>query len=151
MTSKVIVIDTSAFFAATENLKGVVARQEGREVSLVTLDLMIFEFLKVIEQEIDGAKGKGNLRRVKILQSLSERFPKLLDEFAIEIKTGTDLTLEDITETYSLISRGHESGDSIIWIKMQKLGFETILTDDLGHWRSLGADVLSVTPTPRKQ
>ncbi len=116
MTSKVIVIDTSAFFAATENLKGVIARQEGREVSLVTLDLMIFEFLKVIEQEIDGAKGKGNLRRVKILQILSERFPKLLDEFAIEIKTGTDLTLEDITETYSLISRGHESGDSIIWI-----------------------------------
>lgn len=151
MTSKVIVIDTSAFFAATENLKGVIARQEGREVSLVTLDLMIFEFLKVIEQEIDGAKGKGNLRRVKILQILSERFPKLLDEFAIEIKTGTDLTLEDITETYSLISRGHESGDSIIWIKMQKLGFETILTDDFGHWRSLGADVLSVTPTPRKQ
>ena len=151
MTSEVIVIDTSGFFAPSRSLKGLVVQQESGEVSLVTLDLVIFEFLKVIEQEIDRARGKGNLRRMKVLQSLRERFPRLLHEFDIEIKTGDDFSLGDLDEAYSLISRGHESGDSMIWIKMQKLGLKTILTDDLRHWRSLGADVRLVSTAPRKQ
>lgn len=151
MTSEVIVIDTSGFFASAGSLKDVVARQESGEVSLATLDLVIFEFLKVIEQEVDKARGKGNLKRVKVLQSLRERFPRLLREFQIELKTGDDFSIRDLDEVYSLISRGQESGDSMIWIKMQKLGLKTILTDDLRHWRSLGADVRIISAAPGKQ
>ena len=67
MTSEVIVIDTSGFFASAGSLKDVVARQESGEVSLATLDLVIFEFLKVIEQEVDKARGKGNHGELVVL------------------------------------------------------------------------------------
>lgn len=75
-------------------------QQESREVSLATLDLVIFEFLKVIEQEADRARGKRNLKRVKVLQSLRERFPRLLREFDVELKTGDDFSLRDLDEAY---------------------------------------------------
>src|SRR5487761_18357 len=49
------------------------------------------------------------------------------------------LVSETSMKLISLISSGQESGDSMIWIKMQKLALKTIQTDDLRHWRSLGS------------
>lgn len=151
MPPKVIVIDTSGFFAPTERLKSIILqKQVGEERKLVTLDLVVFEFLKVIEEEMNKANGKGNQGRVRVLQSVRDHFSSILQELDIEIKTGDDFTVENVEEAYSLISRGHESGDSMIWMKMQKLGFDTILTNNVRHWKRLGARVLPVSVIPNE-
>lgn len=141
---KIIVMDTSAFFAPAQSLRDLLVESQASSASFVTLDLMIFEFLKVVEEEIAMARGKNNLRRLKVLQSLRERFTRLLDDLGIVVKVGEDFALADIEQACSSISKGHESGDSMIWIKMQKLGLDTILTEDLKHWKNLGAKVLRI-------
>ena len=140
MMANKTVVDTSGFFAPVKKLKDTINEQQ----SLATLDIIVFEFLKVIEQEIDIARWKGNSRREKVLQSLRERFPTLIHELGIEIESAS-FSLADVDETYSLTANGHESGDSIIWLKMKKLGWNRILTEDVRHWKSLGAEVVPIS------
>ncbi|MBI4257724.1 MAG: type II toxin-antitoxin system VapC family toxin [Thaumarchaeota archaeon] len=133
-----LVIDTSAFFKGAARLRQLLRKEE----HLATVDLVIFEFMKVTELELKKAKAKKNHRREKILLNIQDRFPKLLKELEIEVRSP-DITLNDIEELHSLTSKGNEAGDAMIWLKMQKLGWNTIVTDDTDDWKRLGPNIIT--------
>jgi hypothetical protein len=133
-----IIIDTSAFFAGTKKLRSIIERGD----RLLTVDLIVFEFTKVIEDEIQRSAGSGNTKRAAVLRGLRDRFPKLLLDLGINV-ASPEFSLTDVNHLYSMISKGYDSGDSMIWLKMQKAGWDTILTDNVSDWRALGANVMT--------
>ena len=134
-----VMVDTSAFFSGTKELREII--EKGNKLS--TLDLVVFEFTKVMEEEIDEAKGAGKTARVELLQHLEERFPNLLKDLEIDPKSPA-FTLDDLSELYSMVSRGLDSGDAMIWLKMRRAGLDTILTDNTSDWKKIGAKVVGV-------
>jgi len=134
-----VMVDTSAFFSGTKELRAII--EKGNK--LVTLDLVVFEFTKVMEEEIDEAKGARRTTRVQLLQHLKERFPKLLKDLEIDLESPA-FGLDDLSELYSMVSRGFDSGDAMIWLKMQRAGLDTILTDNVSDWKKIGAKVVGV-------
>jgi hypothetical protein len=133
-----VVVDTSAFFAGTRKLRSILERGE----RLATIDLIVFEFTKVMEDEIDRANGSGKAARGKMLVEIRKRFPQLLNELEIEVASPMFLA-SDVSNLYSMIEKGYDSGDAMICIKMQKLGWNSILTDNVSDWHELGASVVS--------
>ncbi len=133
-----VIVDTSAFFAGIRKLHAIV--ENGDRLS--TIDLIVFEFTKVMEDEIDRAKGSGNVARAKMLQRIRERFPQLLTGLEIDV-VSPEFSSEDVGSLYSMISKGYDSGDAMIWLKMQKAGLDTILTDNVSDWKELGAKVIA--------
>ncbi|MDG6934849.1 MAG: type II toxin-antitoxin system VapC family toxin [Nitrososphaerota archaeon] len=133
-----IIVDTSAFFAGTRKLRTIIEKGE----RLLTIDLIVFEFTKVLEDEIRRSVGSGNTKRAEMLRGLRDRFPKLLSDLEINV-TSPEFSSTDVNRLYSMISKGLDSGDAMIWIKMQKAGCDTILTDNVSDWRELGAKVVT--------
>ena len=135
-----IVIDTSAFFAGTKKLRSYI----GRETKLSTIDLVIFEFTKAMETEIARAEGSGRTRRLELLRGLRDRFPGLLQDLEIEVRSP-EFSSADVGRLYSMLSDGGcDSGDTMIWLKMQRVGLHTILTDNVSNWERLGAKVVDL-------
>ncbi|MBI2937174.1 MAG: hypothetical protein HYY22_03115 [Thaumarchaeota archaeon] len=136
---KQVVIDTSAFFAGTKKIRSLI--ENG--IKLSTIDLVVFEFTKVMETEIAQARRSGKTQRLELLQALKERYPKLLRTFEIEVKSP-EFSIDDVDQLYTEISKGHDSGDAMIWLKMQKAGLNTIVTDNTFDWINLGAKVINL-------
>src|SRR5437899_630757 len=130
-----VVVDTSAFLAGTRKLKSIMERGD----RLSTIDLVVFEFTKVMEDEIDRAKGSGKKARAKMLEAIRQRFPQLLTDLEIEVASPI-FSSSDVGSLYSMIARGYDSGDAMIWLKMQRAGWDTILTDNVSDWKELGAN-----------
>jgi len=133
-----VIVDTSAFFAATKKLHTIIEKGD----RLSTIDLIVFEFTKVMEDEIDRARGSGNVARAKMLRLIRERFPQLLTDLEINV-VSPEFSSGDVGNLYSMISKGYDSGDAMIWLKMQKAGLDTILTDNVSDWKELGAKVIA--------
>ncbi|MDG6925940.1 MAG: hypothetical protein JRN09_05255 [Nitrososphaerota archaeon] len=133
-----IIVDTSAFFAGTKKLRTIIEKGD----RLLTIDLIVFEFTKVMEDEIQRSAGSGDTKRAAMLRGLRDRFPKLLLDLGISV-TSPEFSSTDVNNLYSVISKGYDSGDAMIWLKMQKAGWDTILTDNVSDWRALGARVMT--------
>ena len=132
-----VVVDTSAFFAKIAMLRDFVT--EGKS-KLCTLDLVVFEFTKLLQAELRAAKKE---ERNKMLIAVRDRFPGLLADLGIEIKSpGFDG--DDLVKLYHEIAKGQDAGDCMIWLKMQKMGLKTILTQNVRDWKKLGAEVISL-------
>lgn len=138
-TRPTVVVDTPGFFSGAKKLRTIIDKGD----KLSTIDLVVFEFTKVMEDEIDEARAAGKSTRVQMLQHIKDRFPRLLKDLEIELESPT-FTFEDLAELYSMISKGFDSGDSMIWLKMQRAGLNTILTDNRSDWKRIGAKVISV-------
>jgi hypothetical protein len=110
---------------------------------LIVVDLIIFEFVKVLDREINLAKQTARLKRIKALTRLRDRFPTLLKELEIEM-ISPDFTTQNLKQLYSLTSEGKAPGDCMIWLKMRNAGLSSILTDNTKHWKELGADVVGI-------
>ena len=67
------------------------------------------------------------------MEALEERFPGLLRSLEIEVWTS-GFAIDDVDELYRLLSEGHEPGDAMIWIKMKKVGRDTVATADASDW-----------------
>src|SRR5271154_5650685 len=102
-----VIVDTSAFFAATKKLRMIVEKGD----RLSTIDLIVFEFTKVMEDEIDRARGSGNVARAKVLGLVREMFPQLLTDLEIDV-VSPEFSSGDVGSLYSMISKGHDSGDA---------------------------------------
>ena len=139
-TTSQVVVDTSAFFAGTKRLREIM----GKGVTLSTIDLIVFEFTKVMEDEINRARGAGNTKRAQMLRNIRDRFPQLLKDLDVDVASPT-FSSADVSDLYSLIAKGYDSGDAMIWIKMKKVGMGTILTDNISDWKKLGASVIAVS------
>ena len=94
-----------------------------------------------MQAELRVAKRK---ERNKVLIVVRDRFPGLLADLGIEIKSP-DFTGDDLIKLYSEIAKGQDAGDCMIWLKMQKMGLKSILTQNIGDWKKLGAEVISLT------
>ncbi len=104
---------------------------------------MVFEFMKVMEDEIGKARAGGKRARLEMLEALRRRFPVLLKDLEVEVSSAS-FSSADMTKLYALVEVGHhDSGDAMIWLKMQNAGLHTILTDNVDDWKKLGARVLS--------
>ena len=130
-------IDTSGFFVAGSRLRALTKARS----SLSAPDLVVFEFVKAIREEADKARGSGNLGRARVMSTLEDRFPSLIRSLDIQLWTS-EFTEDDVEELYRLLSKGHEAGDAMIWIKMKKLGLDTVATADVSDWEALGANVV---------
>ncbi|MHB1907820.1 MAG: hypothetical protein ACYCQJ_02980 [Nitrososphaerales archaeon] len=128
------VIDTSAFFSKASRLRSFV--EEGK-TKLSTLDLVVFEFTKLMQVEIRKASQKKS-KRLEVLKSIRDRFPELLTTLGIEIKSP-QFALDDLAKLYDLVGQGQDAGDCMIWLKMQKAGLDSIITQNTSHWKKLGA------------
>jgi hypothetical protein len=116
-----IMMDTSAFFAKISDLRSLIA--DGKTM-LYTIDLVVFEFVKLMQAEIGDARRKKREERVKMLIAVRERFPGLLDDLGIEIRSP-NFTWEDLSELYVRLVKEQpqqDPGDWKIWLKMQKIG-----------------------------
>jgi hypothetical protein len=69
-------------------------------------------------------------RREILLEGLEGMLPKLLRQLEITAKSP-EFDIDDVDELYRYLSKGHEPGDAIIWLKMRKAGLNTIATDDV--------------------
>ena len=139
MLQKKVVIDTSGFFASGGGLRSLA--EEGAVLS--TPDLVVFEFAKVVREEMSRADSSGNSRRVRILLSLEERFPRLLRTLEVDL-FSSEFSIDDVDSLYAGVAKGHEPGDVMIWLKMQKEGLDTIATADIKDWEALGAKVIAL-------
>jgi len=135
---KQVVVDTSGFFAGAAKLGALLA--DG--FKLIALDLIIFEFVKVVDREINLAKQAAKLSRVKTLTRLRDQFPALLQELEIEL-ISPEFSIRDLKKLYSL-TEDKDPGDCMIWLKMQNAGYSSILTDNTKDWKKLGADVIGI-------
>ena len=137
--SQKLVIDTSAFFSKSSRLGSLV--QGGSK--LLTIDLVIFEFVKTIEVEINEATQAKRQKRVEMLKAIKERFPKLLRSLEIEI-ISPQFSIADLEKLYAEVKNGKDPGDCMIWLKMQNAGVNSIITQNISDWKELGANVVLV-------
>ncbi len=132
-----LVIDTSAFFAKTSKLRSFI--EEGTKLS--TIDLVVFEFTKLMEVEIREATKAKRQDRLDMLLAVKDRFPKLLNMLEIEIRSP-EFSFDDLLKLYGEVAKGHDPGDCMIWLKMQRAGLDSVITQNTSHWKKLGANVL---------
>lgn len=142
-TREALVADTSAFFAKISELRHFI---EEENTKLVTLDLVVFEFAKLMQSEIKDAKKTKREERVKMLTAIRDRFPELLANLEIEIISPT-FGSEDLEKLYE-VARDNDAGDCMIWLKMQKAGLKSIVTQNTSDWKKLGANVVSIPRMP---
>ncbi len=101
---------------------------------LVTSTIVVYEFLKVIDELI---LEERNLDRRNLYVKLRNRFPSLLDELDIEI-LGHELTAQKIQEAFSVMERKSiDIGDALIYLLLKRVGVQEILTYD-EDWKRLG-------------
>jgi len=136
-----LVIDTSAFFSKTSELKSLV--KAGR-TKLCTIDLIVFEFFKLMQAEIRKEEVKKiKSKRLEMLKTIRDRFPDLLSTLEIEIKSPA-FTFNDLKNLYDLIQSGQDAGDCMIWLKMRDAKLDSITTQNFSHWKKLGANVVPI-------
>ncbi len=136
---KEVIVDTSGFFAGARKLRSLV--EAGTK--LATMDLVVFEFIKVIMDEINRAESSRRSQRLKVLNGLKARFPGLLRSLEVNL-LAPGFTLEDLDWLYVESRDGVDPGDAMIWLKMQRAGLDTIVTDNVADWQKLGANVISI-------
>ncbi len=132
-----LVIDTSGFFAKASKLRSFI--EDGTQLS--TIDLVVFEFTKLMEVEIREAAKAKKQDRLEMLKAVRNRFPELLRTLGIEIRSP-EFRFDDLSKLYIEVCKGHDPGDCMIWLKMQRAGLSSIITQDIAHWKRLGANVL---------
>lgn len=132
-----IVVDTTAFFGKINDLRNFIAQGKSK---LCTIDLVVFEFTKLMQAELRGAKSD---ERSEMLIAVRDRFPRLLSDLGIEI-INSSFGTDDLLTLYQEIADGQDAGDGMIWLKMQKLGLKTILTQNSRDWKRLGAEAVSL-------
>lgn len=137
MSETSVVIDTSGFFVSAGRLRTLV--ESGSMLS--TPDLVVFEFLKSVRKESATSRGKGNIKRSRVMAALERRLPGLLRGLEVEVWASA-FDIDDVEEVYRLTDEGHEPGDAMIWVKMRKAGLDTIATSDTSDWEALGAKVV---------
>ena len=136
--SRELVIDTSGFFAKSSRI---VSLKQSGFAELCTLDLIVFEFVKVLEVEVRRARSGKKLKRLETLNAIRARFPDLLRNLGIKIRSP-EFENDDMLQLFSLVALGLDAGDCMIWLKMRKAGLESIATSDASDWKQLGAKII---------
>ncbi len=123
---KTIFIDTTAWFSSRAQFQSVILNQW----ELVTSSLVVYEFLKIIEQELEIATQKANNNRYNLLMNLKGRFPELLSFCNVKI-LPLDIKVIDLNSVYKLIKKHQiDVGDALNYLLLQRKEINYILSDD---------------------
>ncbi|MBA7532378.1 hypothetical protein ES705_24604 [subsurface metagenome] len=123
---KTIFIDITAWFSSRAQFQSVILNQW----ELVTSSLVVYEFLKIIEQELEIATQKANNNRYNLLMNLKGRFPELLSFCNVKI-LPLDIKVIDLNSVYKLIKKHQiDVGDALNYLLLQRKEINYILSDD---------------------
>ena len=123
---KTIFIDTTAWFSSRTQFQSAILNQW----ELVTSSLVVYEFLKIIEQELEIATQKANNNRYNLLMNLKGRFPELLSFCNVKI-LPLDIKVIDLNSIYKLIKRHQiDVGDALNYLLLQRKEINYVLSDD---------------------
>ena len=123
---KTIFIDTTAWFSSRAHFQSAILNQW----ELVTSSLVVYEFLKIIEQELEIATQKANNNRYNLLMNLKGRFPELLSFCNVKI-LPLDIKVIDLNSVYKLIRKHQiDVGDALNYLLLQRKEINYILSDD---------------------
>ncbi len=129
-----ILVDTNAFFRGKEKFLELVERG----YKLVTCTIVIYEFLKVIDELIVEEKDS---RRKELYMRLKNRFPGLLEDLEIEI-LDHKIDVSDIRCALSIMKeKSIDIGDALIYLLLRKENIQEILTYD-EDWKRLDIKVV---------
>ena len=123
---KTIFIDTTAWFSSRAQFQSVILNQW----ELVTSSLVVYEFLKIIEQELEIATQKANNNRYNLLMNLKGRFPELISFCNVKI-LPLEFKVIDLNSVYKLIKKHQiDVGDALNYLLLQRKEINYILSDD---------------------
>ena len=129
MNDQSIFIYTEAFF---HNKKELLELTKS-DYQLFTNNLVIYEFVDVIIQELELAKNSQNDHRVKVLTNLRDRFPQLIIDLKVVIKDFT-LTNEILLNVYDLMAKYKMNiSDIFHLLTIKEHDIQFILSKD-GDW-----------------
>jgi len=130
---KRIFIDTNAFFRGRERFLKLI--EDGYR--LVTCTIVVYEFLKVIDELIAEEKDP---RRRKLYIKLKNRFPSLLEDLDIEILSHR-ISAQEIREALMIMEeKSVDIGDALIYLLLKREKIREILTYD-DDWKRLNIEV----------
>ena len=130
MEDKSIFIDTEALFHKKQEL----LKLNEMEYLLITNNIVIYEFINVISNELNIAKNNHNERRIEVLTNLRERFPQLIIDLKIEVKDFT-LTNKILSNIYQLMDVYKMNiGDIFHLLTIKEHEIKYILSKD-GDWK----------------
>jgi len=131
---KRIFIDTNAFFRGKERFLKLI--KSGYK--LVTCTIVIYEFLKVIDELIAEEKDP---KRKKLYIKLKDRFSDLLESLDIEILSHKLSTHEIKKALIIMKEKSVDIGDALIYILLERENIQKILTYD-DDWKRLNTEVI---------
>lgn len=135
---KTIFIDTTAWFSSRTQFQSAILNQW----ELVTSSLVVYEFLKIIEQELEIATQKANDNRYNLLMNLKGRFPELLSFCNVKI-LPLDIKVIDLNSVYKLIKKHQiDVGDALNYLLLQRKEINYILSDDKDWNRLPGVTIV---------
>ena len=135
---KTIFIDTTAWFSSRAHFQSAILNQW----ELVTSSLVVYEFLKIIEQELEISTQKANNNRYDLLMNLKGRFPELLSFCNVKI-LPLDIKLIDLDSVYKLIKKYQiDVGDALNYLLLQRKEITYILSNDKDWNRLPGVTIV---------
>lgn len=135
---KTIFIDTTAWFSSRAHFQSAILNQW----ELVTSSLVVYEFLKIIEQELEISTQKANNNRYNLLMNLKGRFPELLSFCNVKI-LPLDIKLIDLDSVYKLIKKYQiDVGDALNYLLLQRKEITYILSNDKDWNRLPGVTIV---------
>ncbi len=131
---KKIFIDTNAFFRG----KDIFLRLIENNYKLVTSTIVVYEFLKVIDELILEEK---NIDRRNLYIKLRDRFPSLIDDLDIEILSHK-LSVKEIQDAFVVMKeKSIDIGDALIYLLLRRESIQEILTYD-DDWKRLSVNII---------
>lgn len=131
---KMVFIDTNAFFKARNIFENLI--DKGYE--LVTSTIVIYEFIKVIDELIREEKSE---EKKKLYLRIKNRFPKLLKELNVKILSH-NLSYKDVEEAMEMSEKKNvDIGDALIFKLIKSEGIRNILTYDK-DWKRFSVNII---------
>ncbi len=124
--SKRVFLDTTVWFGSKYQLT-VAIKDDWR---LITSPIVVYEFLKIIQNEINLASQKKEIKRLKLLKNIKTRFPVLIRDLDVIILSLT-MEKETITDAMALMEQFTiDIGDALNYQLIKKNNIHYILSND---------------------
>ncbi len=144
MTEKArqVFLDTTAWFGSKYQL-AVAIKDDWR---LMTSPIVVYEFFKIIQNEINLADQKKKKKRTKLLMNIKTRFPLLIRDLDVKILSLT-MKKETITDAMALMEQfSIDIGDALNYQLVKQNNIHYILGKDKDWERLPKIELISNIP-----
>lgn len=124
--SKQLFLDTTIWFGSKYHLA--VAIKDNW--NLLTSPIVIYEFFKIIDSEINQASQKKREKRLNMLSHIKKRFPQLIEDLDVQILSLT-LSDDSIQEVMTFMEQyAIDIGDALNYQLLRKEKISYVLSND---------------------